>query len=523
MKALRRRILLALLAGVLVASLTLFTAEPRAQGSSVNGEFTEIDRYIEKQADDSNIPGVAVTVVKDDRIIHSRGFGRADQTGREVTPETPFGIGSTSKSFTALSIMQLVEAGEVDLDAQVRRYVPVFSVTDPQASERITVRHLLNHTSGIPTTAGGGAIRGTSHATLEEAVEELQLVELAHPPGETFEYSNANYVVLGLLVEKVSGQSYGEYVRRKIFEPLRMDHSYVASEAAERDGMAIGHRYWFGIAASYDMPARPALVPAGYIISSAEDMSHYLSMYLNGGTYKGENVLSSESIAEMHRPAVEATLGPWAGNHPSHYGMGWYVGGPWEEDAILHRGAPPNFTAMMVLVPERELGVVTLTSAHNELPFGGAQTSTDDIPNGVVSLLLGQEPPAGRSLIKFYLIFDSVVLLIVTLQLLSLFRLLRHRTRVEIGPPSSRSVLHPALKLLPILLELGLGIFLLLTPVLASLGWRTGMLWMPDLALVLAVVGGLFVVTGLLRAVKLVKPGSAPDNALAVSQKEPGA
>ena len=119
--------------------------------------FTAIDAYIRRQMKDARIPGLALGIVHDGRPVHLRGFGRADDSGRAFTPQTPFFIGSNSKSFTALAVMQLAEAGKLDLDAPVRRYIPWFRVADPEASALITVRHLLNQTSGLTEGAGRGA------------------------------------------------------------------------------------------------------------------------------------------------------------------------------------------------------------------------------------------------------------------------------------------------------------------------------------------------------------------------------
>ena len=155
------------------------------------------------------------------------GFGEAGASGQAVTPETPFIIGSLSKSVTALAIMQLVEAGEVELDAPVQQYLPWFRVADEQASAEITVRHLLNHTSGT-LDQDGRSFQGdgdTSDTALETTVRELSTAELAEPVGTKFQYSTVNYSVLGLIVQTVSGESYESYVQENVFDPLEMRQS----------------------------------------------------------------------------------------------------------------------------------------------------------------------------------------------------------------------------------------------------------------------------------------------------------
>src|SRR5947209_9733286 len=136
------------------------------------------------------IPGLALGIVRGDRIVHLRGFGVANPAGQPVTPQTPFILGSLSKSFTALAIMQLIDTGKMEFDAPVQRYLPWFRVADRNASAQMTVYQLLHHTSGLQPTAGEEALAGTGEASLEQRVRELSTVVLTQPVGTTFQYSN---------------------------------------------------------------------------------------------------------------------------------------------------------------------------------------------------------------------------------------------------------------------------------------------------------------------------------------------
>src|SRR3712207_2833814 len=211
-------------------------------------DVARIDAFVREQVQRHGIPGLALAVVDGDQIVHLGGYGKADQSGRAVTPQTPFVLASASKSLTALAVMQLVEAGKVELDAPVQRYLPWFRVADPVASQQITVRHLLHHTSGLPKSAGidAATVATTSDSALEALVRELSTVELAAPVGTTWQYSNAGYATLGLLVQTVTGQSYEGYVEQLIFAPLQMRASFTAEAPAGEAGLASGHRYWFG-------------------------------------------------------------------------------------------------------------------------------------------------------------------------------------------------------------------------------------------------------------------------------------
>src|SRR5215207_2177300 len=240
--------------GVLTLASALFADRPRRRNSAPDrtyqsDTFEEIDAHIERQMERLNMPGVALAIVEGDKVVYLRGFGRARPGGEEPTPQTPFIIGSLTKSFTALAVMQLVEGDKIQLDAPVQLYLPWFRVADPQASAQITVRHLLNQTSGLPQLCGLRPLTDfdDSPGATERQARALSTLVLARPVGSAWEYSNMNYNLLGLIVEAASGDSYEACVQDHIFAPLEMTHSYTSQAEAKQNGMAVGHRYWFAI------------------------------------------------------------------------------------------------------------------------------------------------------------------------------------------------------------------------------------------------------------------------------------
>ena len=242
----RRFVTWFLLAGLILAGAFLASRPGSGSKHTAKGaqrtppKFTAIDKFVEGEMAAQRVPGLALAVVKGNRIAYMRGFGEADASGLGVTPQTPFIIGSVAKSFTALAVLQLAEAGKIELDAPVQRYLPWFRVADKEASARITVRHLLNHTSGLSTKTGRSFQgRGdTSDKALERAVRKLSSVELAKPVGSTYQYSTINFSVLGLIVQTVSRQSYETYIERHVFGPLDMRHSFTSQAEALQDGLA---------------------------------------------------------------------------------------------------------------------------------------------------------------------------------------------------------------------------------------------------------------------------------------------
>jgi CubicO group peptidase (beta-lactamase class C family) len=402
---------------LVVLGLTQALANTADEPDTNAPDFAAIDRYIKKEMEETRLPGVALGIVKGDEVVHLKGFGEADPSGREVTPQTPFLIASVTKSFTALAIMQLVEADKVELDAPVQRYLPWFRVADPEASAKITVRQLLNHTSGLPSLTEGEYERIAGSPTeddVENLVRSLRSTQLTAPPGEIYQYSNVGYVTLAMIVQTVSEESYGEYLQHNIYGPLRMHRSFVSQAEAREHGLATGYRYWFGIPAAYDWSYSHAELGAGFTISSAEDLSHYLIAQLDGGSYRGAQILSSQGIAEMHRPAVATSVATQHGGPLSEsYGMGWFVREYDDLTTVEHAGDAPNFHADLVLVPEDEWGVVLLANGRNGL----RPERINGIATGVMDLLVSEElPPFPQgdlymTILKVLVAVDAILLI----------------------------------------------------------------------------------------------------------------
>lgn len=376
--------------------------------------FAAIDAFVANRMNGLGIPGMALGIVQGDRIVHLRGFGIADETGRPVTAQTPFRIGSITKSFTALAIMQLAEAGKVDLDAPVRRYLPWFRVADEATSGNITVRHLLNQTSGLSTLAGN-AYWGSQDG-LEATVRSLRTVELSQPVGAGFQYSNVNYSIIGLVVEAAGGQPYADYIAQHIFAPLAMRHSFTATAPSLAAGLTMGHLYSIGRMVADIGVEPPAYLPAGFVSASVEDMSRYAVAQLNGGRYGNATVLSAKGIAQLHHPAIP--VGEiHAGLKNTYYGMGWVIGPINATPAIWHNGDTGRYHAMMIMVPERGIGIILLANASG-LEY---LVAVDDIAKGVLSLLNNQPPPES-SMAQLFRIVYWVILLMPLLLLIGIAR-----------------------------------------------------------------------------------------------------
>jgi CubicO group peptidase (beta-lactamase class C family) len=489
---------LAVLALVLRIFAKPLTAPASAKAAPDSASYAAIDAYVEQQMQRLNIPGVSLAIVEGDQIVHLRGFGQARPGGEVPSPQTPFFIGSLTKSFTALAVMQLVEAGKVALDAPVQRYLPWFRVADSETSAQMTVRHLLHQTSGLSTASGWIPLADLDDdpAATERQARALASFKCTRPVGTAFEYSNANYNLLGLIIESASGEAYANYIQNHILNPLEMRHSYTSQTVAKQNGLAVGHRYWFWVPIAEPEPGIPTgSLPSGQLISSAEDMARYLTAYINGGRSGKAQILSSAGIDALQQGAADVVeMGVSAGQ----YGMGWFVSGSGPTKTIWHTGNVPDFSAYMALLPEQKKGVILLFNADHFMmtpilaEFGG----------DVASLLAGQQPapsPYGFRLISFVPWAMRTLLLIPLLQIggvvFTLQRLRRWRQDPQSRPSRGRMWgQHILLPLVPNLFLAALPFYLLVSKMLGFM-----LLFFPDFSWIALICGSLAGVWAFLR------------------------
>ena len=261
------------------------------------------------------------------------------------------------------------------------------------ASAQITVRHLLNQTSGLPQLSGLRPLTDfdDSPGATERQARALSTLVLARPVGSAWEYCNMNYNLLGLIIEAASGESYEAYVQNHIFTPLQMTHTFTSQAEAKQNGMAVGHRYWFAIPfAVPKMPIPRGSLPGGELISSSEDMARYLIAHLNEGRYDDAQILSAAGIDELHRPAVEATM---TGIPFGHYGMGWIIAETDHTKIVWHSGTCPDFFAYMAILPEQKKGVVLLVNANHLMMD---KMTFTEFGEGVAKMLAGERSIPNR-------------------------------------------------------------------------------------------------------------------------------
>ena len=323
---------------------------------------TLLDTFVDQRMRTANTPGACVALTDRERLLGLSTHGFANVAARApVMSDHLFEIGSISKSFTAIAILQLCERGQVDLDAAVTRYLPWFHV--PSDYGPIALHHLLSHTAGI--------IRGTDFTTEgHQEVWALRETRATAPPGTHFHYSNVGYKALGLVLEEMLDQSYGEIVQQRILDPLGMDSTEPVITHDTRKRLAEGYECFYD-----DRPAHPSypLVPAtwletgtadGSIASPAADMATYVRMLLNHGRGSGGRVLSEESFQLMTQRVIQLPLGDE--DHGDYYGCGLQIGGGEGHTIIGHGGGMVGYYASILADLDDGLGVVVLTNGPGE-------------------------------------------------------------------------------------------------------------------------------------------------------------
>lgn len=284
---------------MLMVGINKFVFANENESTNDSLDISKIDKFMENEIERLNIPGASLAIVKGDQVEYIQGYGVSHPDGTKMTPQTPIVLGSTTKSFTALAIMQLVEQGEISLKEPVQSYIPWFQIADEGASKKITIQHLLNHTSGLSTNDGQVSI-SQGNKTLKEHIKSLANTELTYPVGEKYQYSNLNYNILGLVIEEVSNKSYKDYINESIFKPLEMNNSFVSPKDDANNVIAVGYQTVFGLKVPTKQLIHEGTVSSGYLISSARDMANYMIVQLNQGEFKGRSILSVNAVNTMH-------------------------------------------------------------------------------------------------------------------------------------------------------------------------------------------------------------------------------
>ena len=427
---------------MLIAILTTVCSLPSMAQAAPELEQEAIDKYVEEYIKRNGLPGVSIVIVKDGEMIYGKGYGH-DSEGKPITENSLMRIASVSKSFTAFAVLQLVDKGKVILDDPIVKYLPELTMEDSRL-QQVTIRHLLNHTSGIPNPT-----IVAKADTLEEGVNRMQDWKLQSEPGNQYAYSNANYWILAQLVEKVSGHTLDQYLNMNVFTPLGMDNTLSTVNADDPiPGLPRGYVTAYGAAIPVQ-ELKTMVSGAGGVVSTAANMGQWLAMHTRGGVSStGEQLLSQSLLEESYSPQ------PGSENN----GLGWQLSSSKvKPKRISHSGAiTPSYQAQQDIIPGSGYAVAVLLNS-----FTTTFEHAYEISSGIIQLTEGQAPIIKAPMPKIIdLSIGAVTLLYLGLGILGI-----SRSRKWSYKRKSYSGLRYSLRLIPqIILIVGIGWLFFIVP-----------------------------------------------------------
>jgi len=347
----------------------------------------QIDTLAERARRAFDVPGIAVAVIKDGKLIHSKGYGvRSLNTKEKVDENTLFGIASNSKAFTAAALGILIDEGKLKWDDKVRDHIPEFKLYSPYVTEEFTIRDLLTHRSGMGLGAGDLMFfPDSSDFTLKDILYNLRFLKPVSGFRTKYDYDNNLYIVAGEVVARVSGKSWDDFVDERILGPLGMTHSACSFDRLkDKSNVIDGHA---PVEGRVQVIARSTLKvghSAGGINSSISDLSKWVLLQLSHGKYGdnlGKKLFSDEVHEEMWTPQTIIPVrnpGPY-NTHFSAYGLGFGISDVKGFKQLSHTGGLEGMVTQITMIPELNLGIIVLTNQQE----GGAFTSiTNQIKDG---------------------------------------------------------------------------------------------------------------------------------------------
>lgn len=438
-----------------------------------------IEDYIKQGMKEEAIPGAAVALIENGRIVYKRGFGKADDEGAVVTSQTPFQLASITKSFSALLVLQLENEGKLALSDRVVEHIPWFSTANQSLSDQITIRNLLQHNSGFTTGSGNFSQNSTYRGddATELSVRELDTTELHSQPGTRYEYSNSNYHVVSHLVELLEGKRFEQVMAERILQPLNMQNSFVQIAEHEVQKPAVGFPHWFGYPIEREFTLGRMKMGDGGLVASVEDLAAYLLEVAYGELDivtldMRKNLLSAEQ-------------------NNAAYGLGWEVYSNQGQQFYEHGGTNGGFNNLMGFSDATDqrgkVGFVILTNYSSALH--------DQFIWNLRRVILDNAPHSKR----FNMVnLTSLITLYITTFLLIFFL---YRT-VKQSPPV---VINSKVFITPTLLLLFSYTMAYIVPAMNKINLLSIYPFFPDLAVGLIACALLSFVLSILKLFKLTK------------------
>ena len=331
--------------------------------AATSSDLHDFDAYVQKVMSDWKVPGAAIVIVKDGKVVLSKGYGQRDvKNNLPVTEQTLFPIASITKSFTVATLGTLASEGKLDWDKPVRDYLPDFRLYDDVLTARVTPRDLVTHRTGLPRH---DATWYRSDLTRDEMYSRLRYLEPNRDLRREFQYNNLMFMTAGYMAGKLAGSTWEDAVSTRVFKPLGMNSSGFDFGASFNSASDVAHPYRKDdneVAHEAPIyPGDPALGPAGAIVSNLSDMTQYLLMYLNHGKHGDQQIISPADIRQMTTPQMiirSSDVDPEIGY--AHYGMGLFVTTYRGHKYVNHGGNLDGFSLLISFLPDDNIGSVIL-------------------------------------------------------------------------------------------------------------------------------------------------------------------
>jgi CubicO group peptidase (beta-lactamase class C family) len=358
---------------VTLTFIVLGTLLSSAQKNTIDPDIKKLDRYFSNARVQWEVPGMAIGIIRNNQVVLLKGYGVADvRNGKNVDGDTRFAVASNTKAFTATALGMLIDEGLLNWDDKVTDHLPWFRLYDPYVTYNLTIRDMLSHRSGLKTFSGDLIWYGSNHSR-EEIVRRAAFLKPHHGFREVYGYSNILYLAAGLIVEQLSGMSWDDFIKTRLFLPLQMTNSNTSTTDLDLNGntsmphndtdsriIAINYLNWDNIA------------PAGSINSSASDMLKWLQFQLSMGTVNGNALIKESTLRETWEQQITLKVSAFSQkNFPSThfrgYGLGWSLMDYKGRKVISHSGGYDGFISYSAFIPEENLGYVILTNKNSSL------------------------------------------------------------------------------------------------------------------------------------------------------------
>lgn len=358
----------------IVFVVLLFAITSLVSAQDLNPRLEEIDEYAARAGKDWKVPGFAVAIVKDDKVVFAKGYGVRELNKPDVVDtDTLFAIASNTKAFTAAALATLVDEGKLRWNDKVVKYIPWFQLYDPWVTSEFTIADLLSHRSGLETFSGDLLWYESSYSR-EEIIRRARFLKPASSFRTRFGYNNIMFLTAGEIIPAITGRSWDDFVREKFFVPLGMTRTTTRyKQLLATPNIATPHNELHGTMRVIRYGNVDNIAGAGAINSSVAEMAQWLRLQLGRGTFSGTKIFSAARSREMWTPQTivsgiseqAETFNPTT--HFNLYGLGWSISDYHGRKVISHGGGLDGMTSRVALMPEENLGLVVLTNSESSL------------------------------------------------------------------------------------------------------------------------------------------------------------